>query len=206
VGDSRGTILAAVRVVPEKRRDGILKLIGAAKLLKALTLLAAGVGLVSMGDGHSPSTLAHIAADPQNRYINHAVAKLWSIDPHKLREIGVGSFIYAALFATEGTGLLLRKLWAEYLTIVITTSFIPIEIYEMVHHTSVVKGIVIALNAAIVVYLVWRLRRDKHWPFRVDSGHGHRRRRRHALAPASGRARAPARDEARGDPARGRHR
>jgi uncharacterized membrane protein (DUF2068 family) len=152
--------------VAEQRRDGIVKLIGVAKLLKALTLLAAGVGLISLGDGHDPSELAHLAADPQNRYINHAVAKLASIDPHKLRELGVGSFVYAALFATEGTGLLLRKLWAEYLTIVITTSFIPIEIYEMVEHGSVVKAIVIVLNVAIVVYLVWRLRRDKHWPFR----------------------------------------
>jgi uncharacterized membrane protein (DUF2068 family) len=152
--------------VAEHRRDGIVRLIGAAKLLKALTLLAAGVGLVSMGDGHEPSQLAHLAADPQNHYINSVMAKLASTDPHKLRELGVGSFIYAALFATEGTGLLLRKLWAEYLTIVITTSFIPLEIYEMVEHKSVVKGIVIALNVAIVIYLVWRLRRDKHWPFR----------------------------------------
>jgi uncharacterized membrane protein (DUF2068 family) len=36
----------------------------------------------------------------------------------------------------------------------------------MVHHESVLKGIVIAVNIAIVIYLVWRLRRDKHWPFR----------------------------------------
>jgi uncharacterized membrane protein (DUF2068 family) len=149
-----------------RQRDGVLTLIGAFKLVKTLALIAAGVGLVSLGDGHEPSPLAHFSADPQNRHINALMAKLASANPHELRDLGIGSFIYAGLFATEGTGLLLRKLWAEYLTIIITTSFIPLEVYEMVHHESVLKGIVIAVNLAIVVYLVWRLRRDKHWPFR----------------------------------------
>jgi uncharacterized membrane protein (DUF2068 family) len=152
--------------VAEQRRDGVIILIGVFKLVKTLMLIAAGVGLLSLGDEHGPSPLGRLHADPQNHYINMAVAKLVSTDPHKLRELGVGTFIYAALFATEGTGLLLRKLWAEYLTIFITTSFIPLEVYEMVHRGSVLKGIVIAANVAIVAYLVWRLRRDKHWPFR----------------------------------------
>jgi uncharacterized membrane protein (DUF2068 family) len=152
--------------VAEPRRDGVLILIGVFKLVKSLTLIAAGIGLLSLGDEHGPSLLGHLHADPQNHYINKVIAKLASTDPHKLRELGFGTFLYAALFATEGTGLLLRKLWAEYLTIFITTSFIPLEVYEMVHHGSVLKAIVIAANVAIVVYLVWRLRRDKHWPFR----------------------------------------
>ncbi len=139
-----------------RQRDGILKLIGAAKILKALTLIAAGLGLVN-------GWVTHL--NPDNAYANKLVAHLAFMDPKKLRELSVGSFIYAGLFATEGTGLLLRKLWAEYLTIIITSSFIPLEIYEMAHHRSVVKGIVIAANVAIVIYLIWKLRRDKHWPF-----------------------------------------
>jgi uncharacterized membrane protein (DUF2068 family) len=134
----------------------VLRLIGAFKLLKTLMLIAAGIGLVS-------GWVTHI--NPDNAYANQLVAHLAGIDPKKLRDLGVGSFVYAALFATEGMGLMLRKLWAEYLTIVITTSFIPLEVYEMVHHGTVVKAVVIAVNAAIVVYLILRLRRDKHWPF-----------------------------------------
>ena len=51
----------------------------------------------------------------------------------------------------------MRKVWAEYLTIIITGSFIPLEIYEMVEHRSMVKGMVIVLNVAIVIYLVLRV-------------------------------------------------
>lgn len=139
-----------------RKREGILELIGALKILKALTLIAAGLGLVN-------GWITHL--NPDNAYANKLVEHLAFMDPKKLRELGIGSFVYAALFATEGTGLLLRKLWGEYLTIIITTSFIPLEIYEMVEHKSIAKGIVIALNVAIVMYLIAKLKRDKHWPF-----------------------------------------
>ena len=57
-------------------------------------------------------------------------------------------------------------MWAEYVTVIITTSLVPIEVYEMIEHESITKGIVIAVNLAAVAYLIWRLRRDHHWPFR----------------------------------------
>lgn len=127
-------------------RDVIIKLIGIAKLIKALALILAGLGLVNGW------VLRFNAVD---RYI----------DPGKMEALGIGSFVYAALFGTEGFGLLLRTRWGEYLTVAITTSFIPFEIYELVEHKSIVKGIVIAANVAVVVYLVWKLRRDRRWPF-----------------------------------------
>jgi uncharacterized membrane protein (DUF2068 family) len=149
----------------------MLRLIGAFKLLKTLTLIAVGVGVLKGWATHFT---------PNNVYANRLIAHVSSLDEKQLDALGIGSFVYAALFATEGIGLMLRKVWAEYLTIVITTSFIPLEIYEMVEHESVAKGVVIALNVAIVIYLV------------VDLRHGHRRRRRHAQSPAPGRAPAPA--------------
>ena len=66
------------------------------------------------------------------------------------------------MFLVEGVGLLLRKRWGEYLTIVVTASFIPFEIYEMAHKPTALKAGGIALNVVIVVYLVvrrWRERR-----------------------------------------------
>ena len=70
-----------------------------------------------------------------------------------------------SVFLVEGVGLMLRRGWAEVLTTVITVSFIPLEIYELVKHESWMKIGVILVNALIVVYLVRRLRREGHWPF-----------------------------------------
>lgn len=141
----------------------MLRVIGTLKIAKALVLIAAGIGMLSVG-AHTFAGMVH--ADTGNHYMTTVLAKLSTVSPRKLHHLGVGCFIYAALFATEGIGLWLRKLWAEYVTITITGSFIPLEVYEMVVHRSIVKGVVIAVNIAIVVYLVLRLRRDKQWPFR----------------------------------------
>src|SRR5262249_30369502 len=88
------------------------------------------------------------------------------MSPHTRLVIAIATLIYAALFFVEGIGLLLDKLWAEYLTTIITTSFVPIEIYEVIEHASMAKAAVTVVNIGVVIYLVWRLRRDGHWPFR----------------------------------------
>jgi uncharacterized membrane protein (DUF2068 family) len=60
---------------------------------------------------------------------------------------------------TEGAGLALRRRWAEYFTIIITASFLPLEIYELVHRVTGVKVVVMAINLAILVFLIARVRR-----------------------------------------------
>jgi uncharacterized membrane protein (DUF2068 family) len=58
----------------------------------------------------------------------------------------------------EGTGLLLRKRWAEYLTVIATGSFVPMEIYEIFRHCTISRiGLLIA-NLAILAYLTWVIR------------------------------------------------
>jgi uncharacterized membrane protein (DUF2068 family) len=70
----------------------------------------------------------------------------------------VGTFLYAGLFATEGVGLLLRKRWAEYFTIVTTGGLIPIEVFELTRHFTTTRLVVLILNVLTVWYLVARVR------------------------------------------------
>ena len=78
--------------------------------------------------------------DPDNRYIHGILVRIFRVTPKQLKELSVGTFIYAGLFLTEGMGLLLRKHWAEYFTIITTGLFIPLEIYELVRHFTVTKA------------------------------------------------------------------
>ncbi len=154
-----------------KRSRTIITLIGILKLIKATMLVLVGIGAIKMiGDpdvrGHLEHWIVALGVDPHGKHLAALLDKLGAVDEHKFREIGVGSFVYASLFLTEGIGLLLQKTWGEVLTVIITTSFIPLEVYEMIEHESVVKGLVIAINIAVVVYLVRRLRQDKIWPFK----------------------------------------
>jgi uncharacterized membrane protein (DUF2068 family) len=147
-----------------KSQSGILRLIALFKLLKALLLIVTGIGLLKLVHNDISSTLEHwivlLGIDPGNRFIDHALRKAANISPHRLKDVGLGSFLYAALFLTEGTGLWLLKRWAEWFTVVITGSLIPVEVYEIHRHPSAIKVLILIINVAVVVYLVMHIRRE----------------------------------------------
>jgi uncharacterized membrane protein (DUF2068 family) len=100
-----------------------------------------------------------LRVDPDNRFVHNVLAKIFRVTPKQLRELSLGTFVYAGLFAIEGTGLLLRKRWAEYFTIVTTSGLIPLEVVELVRHFTVTKLAVLIVNVMIVWYLAARVRR-----------------------------------------------
>jgi uncharacterized membrane protein (DUF2068 family) len=144
-----------------------LQLIAAFKLFKGLVLFAVGIGAAKLLHKDLAFEVERWAdifrVDPNNHFIHRLLEKFLSLDARKLKELSVGTFFYSALLLTEGTGLLLGKRWAEYFTIFATSSFIPLEVYEIVKHASPAKLILLILNIVIVVYLVIELRRNtKH--------------------------------------------
>ncbi len=141
-----------------------MQAIGGFKLAKGLLLVAVAVGGLKLLSGDWQLAMAGVAerlsVDPGNRYFQSVTKYLLKIYP-KLPLVLMGTFAYGSVFSLEGMGLLFRRRWAEYLTVIVTGSFLPLEIYELVRHKSLIKGIVIALNLAIVIYLVVRLKRDR---------------------------------------------
>jgi len=82
------------------------------------------------------------------------VTTLVDMGPRKFIAIGIVALAYAAVFAAEGTGLWLRKYWAEWFTVIATGSLVPLELYEALHHFTWLKLAALLANIAIVAYLV----------------------------------------------------
>ena len=140
------------------RARGLL-LIAIFKLAKAITLIAAGVGALRLLNpaiaSRVESWLTHVQLEPGRRI----VAFLAHANEHQIKALGALAFGYALVFLIEGTGLLMRKRWAEFFTIVVTGSLLPFEIYELAKGFSVAKVVTIAINIAVVIYLVLRVRK-----------------------------------------------
>jgi len=147
-----------------KRARGLL-LIAAFKLLKGLALRALGIGALNLLHKNVAAEVARwidlLRIDPQNQYIQKLLAKIGRIDARKLKELSIGTFLYSAVFLTEGVGLTLQKRWAEYVTILTTASLLPLEVYEIVKRFSVAKTVVLLINIAVVMYLVYEVRRTR---------------------------------------------
>jgi uncharacterized membrane protein (DUF2068 family) len=132
------------------------------KLLKGVALIAVGIGALKLLGHDVSETIGHwidvLRVDPDNRFIHEAIIHILNVTPKQLEAASVGTFIYAALLLTEGTGLLLRQHWAEYFTVITTAGLIPLELYEIARHVTVVKIFVTLVNLLIVIYLIARLR------------------------------------------------
>ena len=132
------------------------------KFVKGGLLVALGIGVFNLLHKDIAGVVEHwieaLRLDPGNHFLNAALAKASNVSPEQIKKIGLGSFLYAGLFLTEGTGLWLRKRWGEWLTVILTSSLIPVEIYEIYRHSSVLRFGVLAVNVAIVAYLIFRIR------------------------------------------------
>jgi uncharacterized membrane protein (DUF2068 family) len=145
--------------------NAMIRLIAAFKLLKAIVLIAVGVGALKLLHQDAASALDRWAAmlgfDPGNQYVDRALQKLANLPPNKIKGLGVGSFVYAGLFLIEGIGLWMVRRWAERFTVIVTSSLVPVEIYEIHRHFSPVKILVLIINLAVVGYLAYRIRNTR---------------------------------------------
>lgn len=142
--------------------NGLLRLIAIFKLFKATSLVAVGLGALRLTHDNNvadalPQLAARFGFNPGGRYLDHALARIANLPPREFRDLGFGSFIYAALFFTEGVGLWLMKPWAEWFTAIITGSLVPLELFEIHRHPTIIKVVVLLLNIGVVAYLIARI-------------------------------------------------
>jgi uncharacterized membrane protein (DUF2068 family) len=150
----------------KKRRDIIFVAIAILKLVKGLLLFLVGVGTLALINRDATVVVTHWAnvlqVNVHSRFIQRWLVAVGLVKERDLKLIVTTTFVYSGLLLTEGTGLLMEKVWAEYMTIFITASFIPIEVYELYRHATVARVVLLAVNVLVVVYLAVRVcRREK---------------------------------------------
>lgn len=160
-----GPVAMQADVQPARGHDRGLLLIGLFKLGKSLLFFCLGIGAIHLlhkdiGDEVMRLVTA-LKFDPESKFVSLLLDKVDLIDAHRLREISLATFGYSGLALTEGCGLLMEKVWAEYLTLVLTISFLPWELYELQRRPDWFRLSLLLINLAVLGYLVWLLRRKK---------------------------------------------
>lgn len=149
-----------------RRHNKGLVLIAVYKLLFALVFIAVGVGALRLVGKDVGDILYRIASDlrfnPEGRFVNFVLDRASLLNDPMLRRIGFGAFCYAAIGIAEAIGLYLEKAWGEYLTLIITASFLPWEIVEIARRQTAPRIALLVLNVAVLIYLamvVWERQR-----------------------------------------------
>ena len=144
-------------------RSAALYLIGVYKLFEGVLLFVAAIGALRLLHRDLAASAMHwihiLRLDPDNHYIHKLLVKIFAVTPRQLELMSAGTFFYATLRLIEGVGLMMRKRWAEYLVVIATAIFIPLEIYELIRRFTMIRLGLLMLNVLIVVYLASNLRK-----------------------------------------------
>jgi uncharacterized membrane protein (DUF2068 family) len=88
----------------------------------------------------------------------HRIDELFTLRTGRLHLFAVIALAYAAIEGIEAVGLWYAKRWAEYLTLIVTASLLPVEVYELAHHVTPFKVGALIVNVAVVAYLLYAKR------------------------------------------------
>lgn len=142
-----------------------LRAIAAFKLLKALALFVVAVASFDLVRSAQLDAFAQWVDDLPIRHGHRLLTRLLDtmlqLGPRKFIAIGIAACAYATLFVVEGWGLWRGRRWAEYLTVIATTSLIPFELYEIAHHLTAPRIGALVVNIAILWYLIRLLKQEK---------------------------------------------
>ncbi len=156
---------SALPIRANVERSKTLIVIAIYKFVKVVLLTAAGFGLLHLLHRDVYDIvfrwLSALRVDPNNHYANLILEKALAVEPRQLRQFSIATFAYAALFLIEGLGIYGGRRWAEYLVIISTGSFMPLEIYEVYRHTTWIKVCALIINALIVAYLFWHVQKKR---------------------------------------------
>jgi uncharacterized membrane protein (DUF2068 family) len=153
-------------------RDAVIvRLLAVERVIRGVLVLLAGFlvikfehsegSLQSLLDRAIPAakplaSVLHVDLD-HSAIVTH-LRHLTNTKPHTLTLVATGLFAYAAVELLEAYGLWSLKRWGEYVAVVATVAFVPLELYEVIDKASVLKAITLAVNIAAVIWLVWSKR------------------------------------------------
>lgn len=136
----------------------LLLLIALYKLFQAAIIALIGVGALRLLHKDFGDVMLQVASalrfNPESRFINFVLDRASIVDDHLLRRIGLVAFCYAGLSLAEGIGLYLEKAWGEFLTLFITASFLPWEVFEVFKRITLIRIALLIVNALVFFYLL----------------------------------------------------
>ena len=143
-----------------------LRWIGTYKILKGILSIIAGLLVLRVMHRSLPDVadwlMVHMHIEPQSALGHTILHRIVGIKRTSLGWLAIGLFAYTPITCVEGVGLLLRKVWAEWITLFTTAGLIPWEIHEIIRRTTGLRILLFVLNVSVLIYLIVRLHRDRH--------------------------------------------
>jgi uncharacterized membrane protein (DUF2068 family) len=149
----------------------VLRLLAAERLVRGTLLVALAYGvhrfegsqdaLKKLFDAELPLLTPvgdRLGIDLQDSGPVHLIQKALAARHDTLTLVVWAILAYGALQLLEGVGLWMLKRWGEYVAVVGTSLFIPVEVHELLDRVTVLRVLALVVNLFAVGYLLWTKR------------------------------------------------
>jgi uncharacterized membrane protein (DUF2068 family) len=145
----------------------VLRVLSVERLLRGLFIVLAAVAVWKFSNSQDAvrdlfernltvfrPIAVHFHYDLDHSPVVDTIRKTFTYKHSVLVEVAGALLAYALIEIVEGFGLWFAKRWAEYLTVVATAAFLPLEVHELMEKVSALKAGTLALNVLAVVYIL----------------------------------------------------
>ncbi len=142
-----------------------VRIVAVFEAAKAALVLLAGLGLLTLIHKDvqevAERLVGHFHMNPAHHYPQVFIEAASKVTDARLWMMAGLALLYAIVRLVEAYGLWWNRRWAEWFALVSGGLYIPVEIYEVVHHVTWIKVGVLMVNAGIVLYMGYELRRSR---------------------------------------------
>ena len=151
-----------------------LKAAALLEALKGLLVILAGFGLLAFvhrdAQAFAERLALHLHLNPARHYPRIFIEAAGRLTDARIWLLATGAFAYSALRFAEAYGLWRARPWAQWIGIVSGGVYLPVEVIALVRRPTILKALLLALNALLVAYLsVIRYRQSRESRSRIRS-------------------------------------
>ncbi|MES4906587.1 MULTISPECIES: DUF2127 domain-containing protein [unclassified Streptomyces] len=145
----------------------VMRFIAAERIVRGLFVLLAAVAVWRFSNSRAAvrklfeadltvfrPVARHFHYDLDHSPVVDSIRKTFEYRHSTLVIVAAALAAYAIVEIVEGVGLWLLKRWAEYLAVVATAAFLPLEIYELTEKVSWLKIATLVVNVLAVLYIM----------------------------------------------------
>lgn len=158
----RGRLLRDRRIMRLLAAERVLRGVGLLALAALVLAFKGSRGVLHQSFAHDLPLLRPLADqigwNIDKSTVVDGVTQAFALSGTTLTWIAIALIGYAAVQFVEGTGLWMMKRWGEYFAVVATSIFLPWEMYEVSHKVTVLRVLLLLINIAAVVWLIWSKR------------------------------------------------
>ena len=144
----------------------VLRAVASFEVAKGLVVLAAGCSILFLlhKDTYevAENLLRALHIGPDHHFAQVFLRWADSLTDRKLWAVSAVALAYSILRFVEAYGLWKARGWAEWIALISGMLYIPIEVRELIHRTTVFHISVLVINVAIVLYMAY-LRMQEHY-------------------------------------------